>query len=110
MNPSVVKLPVYRPARQLPKRPTTFCAACMSYICQHVSTAPVVRLTAREVQLLLLLPDGHSNKQLGPLMGIGTHTPKQMLCSIMAAILPIVNRVSVAIWVHDNRKALESKL
>lgn len=94
-----------------PKRSDSLCLLCMAYHCQHISPPSTPRLTRREINLLLLVLDGHSNKEIAARTGSSHATIKSSTGAIYrkfrTVLFPLANRITVAIWAHEHRDLLE---
>lgn len=62
------------------------------------STEPDVKLTAREREVLQLIADGFSNREIGESLGISSHTAKVHVYNVMEK-LRVHSRLAVATWV-----------
>jgi DNA-binding NarL/FixJ family response regulator len=65
------------------------------------ATASGDRLSAREEQVLRLVAEGMSNKQIGASLGIAERTVKVHLGSVFRRI-GVEDRTSAALWARDN--------
>jgi DNA-binding CsgD family transcriptional regulator len=59
-------------------------------------TRPAVRLTPREQQVLVLMVEGLSNKQIGRRLDISFHGAKRLVASILAKLDSPTRTVAVA--------------
>ncbi|GAB3995340.1 response regulator [Nocardioides marmoraquaticus] len=64
---------------------------------------PLVPLTEREEEVLLLVARGRSNAEIAAELYVGLSTVKTHVASLMTK-LGARNRVEVAIWAHDTRR------
>jgi DNA-binding CsgD family transcriptional regulator len=60
------------------------------------ATPPAVRLTPREHQVLALMADGLSNKQIGRRLDISFHGAKRLVASVLAKLDSPTRTVAVA--------------
>jgi DNA-binding NarL/FixJ family response regulator len=94
-----------------PKPSDALCLKCLTRNCEHIKPPVAPRLTRRDIAILLLLTDGHSNKEVAVRMGITDGGMKSTTSAIYRKFLgslPNITRVAVAIWVHDHRELLEA--
>ena len=63
-----------------------------------------VRMTKREREVIAIIADGHSNKEIAQLLNIATHTVKSHVHNIMEK-LALHSRLQIATYSHDKESA-----
>jgi len=63
-----------------------------------------VRMTKREREIIAIIADGHSNKEIAQQLNIATHTVKSHVHNIMEK-LALHSRLQIATYSHDNEPA-----
>lgn len=98
-------------AKGLQVLPSNLTGSLFSQIVEHAVTGSKayeiidsVRMTKREKQVIELISEGHTNKEIAQKLHLSTYTVKSHVHNILEK-LALSTRVQIAKYLHDSRKA-----